>query len=74
MHVSIYDVTKGKMQECDTKFKDKCLSSGVNDEGLYNLTFIDVAIHSTSNDGLAIHNKEAITYLDNTDFSIIKIL
>lgn len=74
MQISIFDVNEQKKCECEHAFKEKILSSGQNDDGLYDLVFKDAAIHTILNDGIAIHNKHSIVYFDNCDYSIIKIL
>lgn len=74
MHVSVFDVPEVIKCRCENKFKDKVLTSGRNADGLYDLVFNDVAIHTAPGDGLSIHNRHAIITLDNCDYSIIKIL
>lgn len=75
MQISVFDVKEDKKLECETKFKNNVLASGKSEDSLYDLIFKDAAIHSVSCcDGVAIHDKNAIVYFDNCDYSIIKIL
>lgn len=74
MQISLFDVKEDKKHECETKFKNNVLASGENEDSLYDLIFKDVAIHTVTGDGVAIHDKHAIVYFDNCDYSIIKIL
>ena len=74
MHILVFEVTEEKKRECEEKFlKDKFFAIGNND-GLYNLTFMDASIHTATGDGLVIHDNEVLTYFDKADFSFIKIL
>lgn len=74
MHILVFEVTEEKKKDCEEKFvKSKLFAIGGSD-GLYNLTFMDAAIYTASNDGLVITNNDVITYLDKSDFSFIKIM
>ncbi len=74
MQISLFDVPMKKKLECESQFHDKLLASGQNEDGLYDLVFKDAAINTVNYDGIAIHDKHAIVYFDNCDYSIIKIL
>ena len=74
MQISLFDVPRQKKLECETRFHDKLLASGQNEDGLFDLVFKDAAINTVNYDGVAIHDKSNIVYFDNCDFSIIKIL
>ena len=74
MQITIFDVPESKAREAEYKFSGAGMICGKNNDGLWDLVFkSDFSIRSSKNE-IAINNKDNITYFDNSEYSIIKIL